>query len=223
MRRRPASWPRSWPARALKWKLARCSAGSTRPERQFAVAAATKSTGGGSARTGTRPGAGNRSPRPAAAQPGRAQAGRRNTISTRRKSKATGKDGPPAQGRCRGLPGGAGSRARNRKPAPVPETQAGAGQNRLQHPGRPRRKPAPAPPRADDEREVRVRMSRLRRRIAERLKEAQKQRGHADDLQRCRHDRHPRPAQTLPRQFSRSATACASASCPSSSRPASRR
>ena len=34
-------------------------------------------------------------------------------------------------------------------------------------------KPAPAPPRADDEREVRVRMSRLRRRIAERLKEAQ--------------------------------------------------
>lgn len=34
-------------------------------------------------------------------------------------------------------------------------------------------KPAAAPPRADDGREVRVKMSRLRRRIAERLKEAQ--------------------------------------------------
>ncbi len=38
---------------------------------------------------------------------------------------------------------------------------------------KPTPKPAPAPPGADDEREVRVRMSRLRRRIAERLKEAQ--------------------------------------------------
>ncbi len=38
---------------------------------------------------------------------------------------------------------------------------------------KPAPKPAPALPRADDEREVRVRMSRLRRRIAERLKEAQ--------------------------------------------------
>ena len=38
---------------------------------------------------------------------------------------------------------------------------------------KPAAKPAPAPPRTDDEREVRVRMSRLRRRIAERLKEAQ--------------------------------------------------
>ena len=38
---------------------------------------------------------------------------------------------------------------------------------------KPAAKPAPAPPRADDGREVRVHMSRLRRRIAERLKEAQ--------------------------------------------------
>ena len=50
-------------------------------------------------------------------------------------------------------------------PAPKPAPEPAA--------PKPAAKPAPAPPRADDEREVRVRMSRLRRRIAERLKEAQ--------------------------------------------------
>ena len=50
-------------------------------------------------------------------------------------------------------------------PEPKPAPKAAA--------AKPAPKPAPAPPRADDEREVRVRMSRLRRRIAERLKEAQ--------------------------------------------------
>ena len=50
-------------------------------------------------------------------------------------------------------------------PEPKPAPKAAA--------AKPAPRPAPAPPRADDEREVRVRMSRLRRRIAERLKEAQ--------------------------------------------------
>ena len=54
------------------------------------------------------------------------------------------------------------------EPAPDPEPVAPAPAA-----PKPAAKPAPAPPRADDEREVRVRMSRLRRRIAERLKEAQ--------------------------------------------------
>ncbi len=51
------------------------------------------------------------------------------------------------------------------EPAPAPAAP--------KRPAKPVAKPAPAPPRADDGREVRVRMSRLRRRIAERLKEAQ--------------------------------------------------
>ncbi len=51
------------------------------------------------------------------------------------------------------------------EPAPQPASAPAA--------PKPAAKPAPAPPRADDGREVRVRMSRLRRRIAERLKEAQ--------------------------------------------------
>ena len=50
-------------------------------------------------------------------------------------------------------------------PEPKPAPKAAA--------AKPAPRPAPAPPHADDEREVRVRMSRLRRRIAERLKEAQ--------------------------------------------------
>ena len=50
-------------------------------------------------------------------------------------------------------------------PAPKPAPEPAA--------PKPAAKPAPAPPRAGDDREVRVRMSRLRRRIAERLKEAQ--------------------------------------------------
>ena len=54
------------------------------------------------------------------------------------------------------------------EPAPDPEPVAPAPAA-----PKPAAKPAPAPPRADDEREFRVRMSRLRRRIAERLKEAQ--------------------------------------------------
>ena len=52
------------------------------------------------------------------------------------------------------------------EPVPAPAPRAPA--------PKPAPKPAPAPePRADGDREVRVRMSRLRRRIAERLKEAQ--------------------------------------------------
>jgi len=58
------------------------------------------------------------------------------------------------------------------EPAPEPEPVAPAPPAPKPSP-KPAAKPAPAPPRADDEREVRVRMSRLRRRIAERLKEAQ--------------------------------------------------
>lgn len=56
------------------------------------------------------------------------------------------------------------------EPAPKPAAPKPAAPKR---PAKPAAKPAPSPPRADDEREVRVRMSRLRRRIAERLKEAQ--------------------------------------------------
>ena len=55
-------------------------------------------------------------------------------------------------------------------PAPEPAPEPAAPKPAAPKPAA---KPAPAPPRADDEREVRVRMSRLRRRIAERLKEAQ--------------------------------------------------
>ena len=58
------------------------------------------------------------------------------------------------------------------EPAPVPEPKP-APDKPVATPRPAAPKPAPAPPRADDEREVRVRMSRLRRRIAERLKEAQ--------------------------------------------------
>ncbi len=56
------------------------------------------------------------------------------------------------------------------EPAPKPAAPKPAAPKR---PAKPAAKPAPSPPRADDEREVRVRMTRLRRRIAERLKEAQ--------------------------------------------------
>ena len=58
------------------------------------------------------------------------------------------------------------------EPAPVPEPKP-APDKPVATPRPAAPKPAPAPPRAGDEREVRVRMSRLRRRIAERLKEAQ--------------------------------------------------
>ena len=56
------------------------------------------------------------------------------------------------------------------EPAPKPAAPKPAAPKR---PAKPAAKPAPSPPRADDGREARVRMSRLRRRIAERLKEAQ--------------------------------------------------
>ena len=58
------------------------------------------------------------------------------------------------------------------EPAPVPEPKP-APDKPVAAPRPAAPKPAPAPPRAGDDREVRVRMSRLRRRIAERLKEAQ--------------------------------------------------
>lgn len=58
-------------------------------------------------------------------------------------------------------------------PAPEPEPEPEPEPSPAPAVPKPAAKPAPAPPRADDPREVRVRMSRLRRRIAERLKEAQ--------------------------------------------------
>ncbi len=70
---------------------------------------------------------------------------------------ATGKDGRITKGDVLKVIEGA---APEPAPAPAPQPAAAA-------------QPAPVPPRVDNEREERVRMTRLRQRIAERLKEAQ--------------------------------------------------